>query len=65
MPRPRPEPISVPAPAPIVAGPNGVSPLIFILLALLAAGAGLAAGTAGAAPRLWRTATAGRTERRA
>jgi hypothetical protein len=65
MPRPRPEPVSVPAPAPIVAGPNGVSPLIFILLALLAAGAGLAAGTAGAAPRLWRTATAGRTERRA
>jgi hypothetical protein len=65
MPRPRPEPAPAPAPVPIVTGPDGVSPLVFILLALLAAGAGIAAGTSGAAPRLWRTTLAGRVGRRA
>jgi hypothetical protein len=65
MPRPRPEPAPAPAPVPIVTGPDGVSPLVFILLALLAAGAGMAAGTSGAAPRLWRTTLAGRVGRRA
>ena len=53
------EPPPAPAPAATTAipTPGGISPLAFAVLSLIAAIAGIALGTAGAAPRLLRPAT--------
>ena len=53
------EPAPAPAPAAttVIPTPGGISPLLFAILALIAAIAGVVLGTAGAAPRLLRPAT--------